>query len=142
VISSCPIEEGVVTCSVETLRPGATAFAEIVITPAAPGALISTGTVTSASPDYNGINNSVTVTTDFGEALADLSIAYSRSKNVVIVGDTLTYTFDVANNGPAEATDVFMNDMLSDAEALVSVSAIRGGCDSSSHVVYCSFGSM
>lgn len=142
VISSCPIEEGVVTCSVDTLQPGATAFAEIVITPAAPGALISTGTVTSASPDYNGINNSVTVTTDFGEALADLSIAYSRSKSVVIVGDTLTYTFDVANNGPAEATDVFLNDILSDAEALVSVSANRGGCDSSSHVVYCSFGSM
>jgi uncharacterized repeat protein (TIGR01451 family) len=142
VISSCPIEEGIVTCGVDTMPPGATAFAEIVITPAAPGSLVSTGTVTSASPDYNVINNSVTLTTVFEEALADLSIAHSRSKNVVMVGDTLTYTFDVANNGPAEATDAFLNDTLSDAEALVSVTTNRGGCDNSSHVVYCSFGSM
>jgi uncharacterized repeat protein (TIGR01451 family) len=50
VISSCPNEEGIVTCGVDTLPPGATAFAEIVITPAAPGSLVSSGTVTSASP--------------------------------------------------------------------------------------------
>jgi len=142
VISSCPIEQGTVTCGVDTLPPGATAFAEIVVTPAAPGSLTSAGTVTSATPDYNGINNSVTLTTVFGEALADLSIAYSRSKNVVMVGDTLTYTFDVANHGPAEATDVFLNDELSDAEALVSATTNRGGCDGISTFVSCSFGSM
>jgi uncharacterized repeat protein (TIGR01451 family) len=141
-ISSCAIEEGIVTCGVDTMPPGTTAFAEIVITPAGPGSLVSTGTVTSATPDYNGINNSVTVTTDFGEALADLSIAYSRSKDVVTPGDRLTYTFDVANSGPAEATDVFLNDELSDAEELVSVTTNRGGCDSFSSFVSCSFGSM
>jgi uncharacterized repeat protein (TIGR01451 family) len=142
VVSSCPNEEGIVTCGVDTLPPGATAFAEIVVTPAAPGSLISTGTVTSASPDYNVINNSVTLTTVFEQALADLSIAHSRSNNVVMVGDTLTYTFDVANNGPAEATDAFLSDTLSDAEALVSVATNRGGCDNISRFVSCSFGSM
>ena len=142
VISSCPIEEGIVTCAVDTLAPGATAFAEIVITPAGPGSLVSAGTVTSATPDYNVINNSVTLTTVFEEARADLSLSHSRSKSVVMVGDALTYTFDVANNGPAEATDVFLYDSLSDTEALVSVATNRGGCDNSSHVVYCSFGSM
>ena len=141
-ISSCPIEESIVTCAVDTLPPGATAFAEIVITPTAPGSLISTGTVTSATPDYNVINNSVTLTTAFEEALADLSITHSRSKSVVMLGDTLTYTFDVANNGPAEATDVFLYDELSDAEAFVSVVTNRGGCDSGGSFVYCSFGSL
>jgi uncharacterized repeat protein (TIGR01451 family) len=142
VVSSCPIEEAIVTCGVDTLPPGATAFAEIVITPAAPGSLISVGTVTSATPDYNGINNSVTLTTAFEEPRADLSVAHSRSKNVVMVGDSLTYTFDVANNGPAEATDVFLSDELSDAEAFVSVVTNRGGCDTGGSFVYCSFGSL
>jgi len=142
VTSSCGVEERVVTCSVDTLPAGATAFAEVVITPAGPGSLISTGTVTSGTPDYNPINNSVTLTTTFGEAHADLSISHSQSKSVVMVGDTLTYTFDVANNGPAEATDVFLSDELSDSEALASVVTDRGGCDSASSFVYCSFGSL
>jgi uncharacterized repeat protein (TIGR01451 family) len=58
------------------------------------------------------INNSVTLTTVFEAALADLSLVHSQSKDVVMLGDTLTYTFDVANNGPAEATDVFLSDTL------------------------------
>ena len=54
--------------------------------------------------------STLTVTNTHKPYVADLSLKKSVDKKVIKVGDTVTYTFTVTNNGPDKATGVFMID--------------------------------
>jgi len=57
---------------------------------------------------------------------ADLSITNTDSPDPVVVGDTLTYTIAVTNNGPETATNVVVTDTLPWSVSLVSAPACSG----------------
>jgi uncharacterized repeat protein (TIGR01451 family) len=71
--------------------------------------------------------------------VADLSIAKSDAPDPVIVGETLTYTLTVANNGPDDATEVTVTDTLPAGVAFVSATA---GCVNSAGTVTCTVGAL
>jgi uncharacterized repeat protein (TIGR01451 family) len=74
--------------------------------------------------------------------VADLSVTKTGSPDPVSVGATLTYTILVANNGPQEATNVFLSDRLPAHADLVSASAGSARCEPRGNNVSCALGSL
>ena len=95
--------------------------------------LISPGvhTVTAIySGDSNFATSSMPIDVTVSGAAADsadLSLEANASLNSVLVGQTLSYTFTVTNNGPGAATNVTISHTLPTNVAFVSANASPGG---------------
>ncbi len=72
---------------------------------------------------------------------ADLSITKTASPDPVIVGQDLTYTITVTNNGPDQANGVTVTDTLPPGVAYVSALPSQGSCIGTTTVT-CSIGSL
>jgi uncharacterized repeat protein (TIGR01451 family) len=75
-------------------------------------------------------------------AEANLSIIKSDSPDPVTVGDTLTYTLTITNNGPDSATNVVVTDTLPNSVTFVSAMASPGSCSESGGIVTCNLGNL
>jgi uncharacterized repeat protein (TIGR01451 family) len=120
-----------VSCSLGTVAVGGNAAVVIQVTANAAGTLTDTASVTSDvdDPDTTNNNASVTVTaTSVPGEEADLTLALVADPHPVLVGQTLTYTLDVSNNGPSDAVGVTLTDVLPAGVSLVSVEASQGSC--------------
>ena len=73
--------------------------------------IINTATVTADQADPNPGNNTASASTKV-VAVSDLSITKSGSPNPVAAGTNLTYTVNVSNAGPSDATNVVFTDNL------------------------------
>ena len=62
---------------------------------------------------------------------ADLSLTKTASPDPVKVGEDLTYTLTVTNNGPDKATQVSLNDTLPEGADFISAAASQGTCKKS-----------
>jgi len=71
----------------------------------------NTATVTSATPDPNGANDSDTEPA-FVITRADLSVTKTDSPDPVARGGTITYTITFANNGPSDANAPLLRDSV------------------------------
>jgi uncharacterized repeat protein (TIGR01451 family) len=72
---------------------------------------------------------------------ADLAITKTDSPDPVTVGNNLTYTITVTNNGPSAATGVTVSDTLPPGETFVSVTPSQGSCTGTS-AISCALGSL
>ena len=72
---------------------------------------------------------------------ADLSVTKTDSPDPVVVGQNLTYTITVTNNGPDPATGVILTDDLPDSAAFVSASP-QCMYIQANHTVVCSLGTL
>ena len=77
----------------------------------ATGRIINTAIVTSYTPDTNRLNNSSTVTTIITVS-SDLVITKSSIPNPAVAGRMITYSLVITNNGPSDARDVMLIDVL------------------------------
>jgi len=104
---------GALSVQLGNLANGATATTTVVVSvsPNAAGSLTNTVTVAGSQADPNLSNNTSTVTTPV-VASADLSLVKTASAAQVKPGDPLTYTFNVGNLGPSNATGVTIVDTL------------------------------
>jgi uncharacterized repeat protein (TIGR01451 family) len=66
---------------------------------------------------------------------AELQLQTNDSPDPVAVGNALTYTLSVTNNGPETATNVTLTDVLPAGIALVSATSTAGVCSGTSTVV-------
>lgn len=73
--------------------------------------VVNTAAVTSYSEDPNPDDNTATVTTPVGRA-ANLSITKTADPDPAIIGDTLTFTVTVANDGPDPAENTVITDAV------------------------------
>jgi uncharacterized repeat protein (TIGR01451 family) len=74
---------------------------------------------------------------------ADLSVTKTDSPDPVHIGQKLTYTIPVVNNGPDTATGVTLTDSIPKSTGFGSASASNGGtCTRSKTTVTCSLGTM
>jgi uncharacterized repeat protein (TIGR01451 family) len=86
-------------------------------------------------------NNFTVLINDSKPPAADLSISKADSPDPVTVGNNLTYTITVTNNGPSAATGVNVSDTLPAGETFVSVKPSQGSCTGTSTIT-CALGSL
>jgi uncharacterized repeat protein (TIGR01451 family) len=72
---------------------------------------------------------------------ADVAVTKTDAPDPVRVGNNVTYTVTVRNNGPDRATGVTLTDVLPAGVTLVSERATRGNCTGTATVT-CSFGAL
>ncbi|HEY2666660.1 MAG TPA: SBBP repeat-containing protein [Actinomycetota bacterium] len=127
---TCTQASGVVTCSVGPIPVSGSVTATVVATPSTPGGTVSnTVTVSSADPDPNLANNSSTLATPVGGAPgADLAVTQTAAPLPAEVGQALTYTTTVTNNGPNAATGVSVADTLPPGTTFSGDSGPFGAC--------------
>src|SRR5205823_6376763 len=98
-----------------------------------PNAQTNTASVTRADQfDPNPGNNSSSATETPQEA--DLAVTKTISNAAPNVGDTITYTINVADNGPNNATSVQVSDLLPAGLSFVSANASQGAYNNVSGV--------
>ena len=127
--SGCALVGGDVECSISGLAAGASTSVTIAVElPAtlADGATLSnTADVSADETDPVPANNEDDV--DFTvERIADLGVIKSVSPDTVAAGSNLTFTIDVTNEGPSEATGVTVTDTLPAGVTLVSAPGCSG----------------
>lgn len=117
--------------TIGTLASGATAQLVIHVMVTAP-ASTNTATASSAVQDPNPANNTATAVLTVQEA--DLVLGKSISNATPNVGDLVTFTLTLANNGPGAATNVLVSDPLPLGLSFQSATPTVGSYDSLSGI--------
>ena len=87
--------------------------------------------------------NSVTATDTIAVTpAADLAVAKADAPDPVTMGNNLTYTVTITNNGLSDATGVTLTDILPVGTTFVSATATQGSCSESGGTVTCNLGSL
>jgi len=91
------------------------------------------------TPDPNPANNQQDPTQTLVTTQADLGITKTDSPDPVIAGQNLTYTIVVENNGPSDAQNIVVNDVLPTGTSLVSTNDQASGfsCTNTNGAVSC-----
>jgi uncharacterized repeat protein (TIGR01451 family) len=118
---------GTVTCTNLSAATGSAVFTLTVHVDAASATTLmsNTATVSSATSDPNGGNNSATETTTLTSS-ADVSIAKVDTPDPVNAGANITYAIDVTNAGPSVAAGVALSDVLPSGTTFVSLTSPGG----------------
>jgi len=133
-----------VTCNLGTIDNGLSAAIDIVVTATVTGQLTNIASASSSLPDPDVTDNSATTSTTVDPVPgteADLVLVKSDSPDPVTVGNNLTYTITVTNNGPQVANDVVLTDTLPADVSFVSSSPSQGSCTGTSTVT-CDIGTI
>ena len=116
-----------VMCSLGAINAAASATVTIIVlvTSSASSTLTNTATVSGAPTDPNTENNSDTETTTVSGS-ADLVVTKTDSPDPVTAGEDITYTIVVTNNGPSDAQNVTLTDLLPAGTTFVSATQTSG----------------
>ena len=119
-------------CNLGTIADGANATVTIVVSiPSSATGLVTNTATVSNSPDTdpNAGNDSDDDMTNIN-VMADLSIIKTANPTTMTAGSAgqVTYTLQVTNNGPADATNVTVEDVLPAGVTLVSATGPMGAC--------------
>jgi len=136
---------GVLTCSIGTLAPGASAIITLKLNVPNNPALI--GTIISNTASASAIQNDPLNSNDSDTEIVvvrgvDLSVTKTDDADPVLVGDQITYTIIVTNNGPSTATDVILTDNLTSNVSFDSVESTVGSCSLMLGTVTCDLGDL
>lgn len=139
---SCSEAGGTVTCELGDVAAGASATAEIVVAlaPSLPdgGTISNTAEVAANEEDPDPSDNTATEETGVIRQ-TDLSISKADDPDPVIAGSELTYTLDVTNSGPSDASGVAITDTLPPGARFIS----GAGCtETASGTVECDVGDL
>jgi uncharacterized repeat protein (TIGR01451 family) len=128
-------------CQLGSINAGAQATVTVVVVPTRAGTFSNLAAVTGNEPDPNPNNNAETASAS-ATGDADLAITKAQSSPTLQVGQAMTYTLRVTNNGPATATNVVLTDVLPSARAaLESASASQGSCSGTTRLT-CTLGTL
>jgi uncharacterized repeat protein (TIGR01451 family) len=120
---------GTVTFGVAALPAGGTAqftiVAKVDASVAAATVVSNTSTATASTSDSTPGNNSATTTTTISRS-SDLAITMTDSPDPVNATQNVTYTIDVVQNGPSDASGVSVSDTLPANTTFVSANAPAG----------------
>ncbi|MCH7801622.1 MAG: DUF11 domain-containing protein, partial [Chloroflexi bacterium] len=145
--SNCNLTGSALTCNIGSISNGDSVKVSIIVAPTAAGIvdtsidIVNSGVVTFNEFESDPSNNTATVSTTVIQA-ADLVVTKTGSPDPIQVGDTLTYTVTVANNGPSTATGVVLTDTLPPNMTVGSVVSTQGSCAEVSGIVTCNLGDL
>ncbi len=138
---TCINENGVLTCQVADLVPGAETSLSVTVATRSPGAITNHVTVSAHEKDLLLENNTNMVVTDVA-ALTDLHISMTASMQPAHLNQDLTYTFSVTNSASRTANAVVFDDELPVGSTFVSASSSQGLCVNNGTAVQCAIGDM
>jgi len=98
--------------AVATLNPGEDTVYTVTLTAPLLGNVATSAAVLSATADPVATNNSANASTTVNPVAADVEVTLTASNATVAVGDTITYTIDVKNNGPGAALTLLVSQSL------------------------------
>jgi uncharacterized repeat protein (TIGR01451 family) len=138
--TGCLISAGTLNCSFGDLARGQSKAVHIVspTSPATCGNVDNTASASSSNGGTVHASSRVTVACP----VVDLAITKVDDPDPVLVGDRLTYTIGVRNNGPDTATNVVVTDSLPSDVTFVSASTAQGSCLGAQQVITCQLGTM
>ena len=138
----CTESNGDVTCTITPLASGANSLVTIQVSvdAAATTALENSAVVQSTDPDPNLANNTAVITTAI--KTADLSVTKTDTPDPVVAGEQITYTLNVTNAGPDDATNVTLVDTLPAGVSFVSSAPGSPTCAAMGSEVTCDLGAL
>ena len=125
---TCTAEERAVACNLGTLPVGGTATITVVAAVSdslTAGQVSNSATASSETVDPAAGNSTGTTVTEV-TASADLRIV--KTAPPAVAGDEITFTLEVTNDGPSDATGVVVTDGLPEEYAFVSAAGPDGPC--------------
>ena len=115
------------------LSSGQTKQIDIITQADATGEFKNVAVVNGNQHDYN-TNNNRDEKSLLVKPAADLAITKTVSKIVASVGDLVSYSIQLTNNGPDTARNIAVNEIMDDALVLKSFSMASGDYDVENHV--------
>ncbi|MFK7916504.1 MAG: hypothetical protein AB8G14_00385 [Ilumatobacter sp.] len=131
-------------CVIPSLADGTSATIEIdaTVSAGAVDTIENTAAITNAStPDPVDENNTATIETDVVPE-ADVQLTKATVTAPVVAGQTVRYDIDVVNNGPAQAENVIVTDVLPANTTFVNASTPVGTCVFTSPDLVCDLGTL
>jgi len=123
---SCTPTPGNMTCAIGTMNSGAKVNISFALT-MGPSEGVSNGfSVSADTPDLNGDNNGLGLLVNVNPA--NLAVNQNAAPPTVFAGAQTLFTISVKNKGPAQATNVVLNDTLPAGATIGSVQASQGTC--------------
>ncbi|MFA6575392.1 MAG: DUF11 domain-containing protein, partial [Nocardioides sp.] len=135
---------GPVTCPAAPLVPGASVDCSprtysITEADVTAGQVHNVAIVRGTAPDGDEVDDDDTTTTPIVGSKSNVRVTKSVDDTSPRVGDVVTYTLVVTNDGPAPASDVVLKDVLPSGVTFVSADA---PCTVSGATVTCAFGTL
>ncbi len=144
---TCSRNDMTVTCSIDTLAPGASSTITIHVVPTQTGSIFNTATVAGNEPENNTANNTSgrveSNVMPVPTMNADLSIIKTADVAAAILGQTITYNITVTNGSSSvAANEVIVTDVLQDNAVLVNVTSSQGVCVRNMSTISCNLGTL
>ncbi len=124
---------GIGLWSAGTVNVGALVTLVIQATATSPDPQTNTATVSHAD-QFDPVTTNNTATTTTTPQQADLSVAKTVDDPTPNVGDTISYTVTLTDNGPDDATNVTLQDLLPAGLSLVTAMPGQGAYDPASGI--------
>jgi uncharacterized repeat protein (TIGR01451 family) len=139
--SCLTVSLGTISCNLGTIASGAQATVQIKVRPQDGGVITNSASVSANEPDLVTSNNQASTTTTV-TPVADLQITKTASNSAPTVGQSMSYTLAVKNNGPSGATGVTTVDAIPSEITYQSASASQGSCTLTAGTLRCNLGNL
>ncbi|GAA3846073.1 hypothetical protein GCM10022243_10330 [Saccharothrix violaceirubra] len=139
--SQCTVTGQALVCSLGAVAPGASITLEFVVNASSdviPEQVSQSVTVSSSVPDPDDENNVATVIGSLA-VFADMSITKTADVESVAPGGTITWTFDIRNDGPQTADGLILADVVPEQVEFVD---LPDNCQLSGDVLLCELADM
>ena len=144
-VGTTSVSGNTISIGLGTLAPGATATLTVVAQASANavGTATSTASIAANEQDPNPSNNSATASTVVSVPEADLAItSVTAAPASVLLGQDVTFTIPVVNNGPDQATGVTIIDILPQGLSLISASMPNGSVQTQNNAAVATLSSL
>ncbi len=138
---SCAADGLLLTCQLGMLPAGQTAALALTLTPLSSEPFTNTVAVSAAILDPDLSNNQSTLTLEVGD-YADLTLQRGQSQPVGVVGQPLTLTWQIANQGQATAFGVVLSDTLPIPVVVDNLHTPQGECVVWADLLRCDLGAI
>jgi len=142
---ACSVTGADIECDAGDLSPGSSFTATVTATvdPAFAGdEIVNTAVVSSVTPDADHDDNTASATIAVESPMADLAVTKAIESGPLVAGEPVRYRIAVVNDGPSDAEDAALTDVVPSAVTGVSASTDRGSCTVTGQTVSCAFGSL
>lgn len=140
-----PDGTGNLSCALGDLASGSNATVTFVVLPdvvTEPTDIANNAAVSSATEDPDLGDNAASTTVTVNAPASDMRVTITATPGDPFVGDTVTYTVQITNDGPSDDTGVFVEITLPAEVTVQSVAPSTGECDLETDPVVCQFGDL